>query len=83
MSAAVEVCGVKWCSNQKKWNMWWNEEVKLAIRKKLMYTRWMQIRSLGAKENYKQAKKVFWLACAMTFAGLFASGIPISSQLYI
>ena len=30
----------------------------MAIRKKkLMYTRWMQIRSLEAKENYKQAKK--------------------------
>ena len=59
MSAAVKVCGVKRCSNQKKQTRWWNEEVKVAIRKKtLMYTRWMQLRSLEAKENYKQAKKI-------------------------
>ena len=61
MSAAVEVGGVKRCCNQKKWARWWNEEVKMAIRKKkLMYTRWMQISSLEAKENYKQAKKEAW-----------------------
>ena len=57
MSAAVEVCGVKWCSNQKKWTRWWNEEVKAAIREKLVYIRWMQLRSLEAKENYILAKK--------------------------
>ena len=38
----------------KKWARWWNEEVKVAIRKKLMYTRWMHISSLEAKENYKR-----------------------------
>ena len=49
MSAAVKVCGVKRCSNQKKQTRWWNEEVKVAIRKKFMYTRWMQLRSLETK----------------------------------
>ena len=34
MSDAVELCGVKRCSNQKEQTRWWNKEVKAAIRKK-------------------------------------------------
>ena len=56
MNMAVEVCGARQCGDRQKWTGWWNEKVKAAVRKKIAYQRWLQLRTPGAREKYVEAK---------------------------
>ena len=57
IGAAVEVCGVRWAKGCRKRTRW-NDEVKEAVKqKKVVYLRWLQWKTVEAKEVYQTAKK--------------------------
>ena len=56
--AAVEVCGVRRSKGCRKRTKWWNDDVKEAVKqKKVAYLRWLQQKTVEAKEVYQTAKK--------------------------
>ena len=58
MESAEVACGRKKCRNEKHRPRWWNREVEVAVRKKkIAYKRWLQLKTLDAKEEYLRAKR--------------------------
>ena len=58
IGAAVEVCGVRRAKGCRKRTRWWNDEVKGAVKqKKVAYLRWLQWKTMEAKEVYQTAKE--------------------------
>ena len=54
----MEVCGVRQQKGQTKRMRWWNEDVKEAVKKKkAAYLKWLQRKTLEAKDEYHRAKK--------------------------
>ena len=57
METAECVCGRKKCRNDKQRTRWWNKEVETAVRKKIAYKRWLQVKTREAKEEYLILKR--------------------------
>ena len=52
-----EVCGRRKCRKKKR-TRWWNREVEGAVkRKKEAFSRWLEVKSIEAKEEYRKAKR--------------------------
>ena len=59
-SEVMETAGVwgrKKCRNDKQRTRWWNKEVETAVRKKIAYKRWLQVKTREAKDEYLILKR--------------------------
>ena len=57
----VEVCGVRQSKGSRKRTRRWNDKIKEVVKqKKVAYLRWLQQKTVEAKEVYQKAKTNAW-----------------------
>ena len=57
LSMAAEVCGMRQAKCELKRTKWWKNEVKEAVKKKVVCIVWLQQKTSEAREEYHQAKR--------------------------